>query len=229
MTARVLVDPSELPEWLRPMVLAAKDLATPEIAAMTPPAGALVRESAVLVLFSEGTGSGPDVLLIERAPDMRSHGGQPAFPGGASEDYDAGPVEVALREAVEETRLQASGVKPFATLPRLWIPPSGFAVTPVLGWWHSPSPVSPGDPGEVAAVHRVSLAELADPGSRVRVKHPSGFVAPGFEVRRMLVWGFTGMLLSGLLSAGGWERPWQPGRLVTVDDGWKPTSSGADQ
>lgn len=220
-SSRILVAAESLPRWLQPLAQAIATLPASEISPLSPPPGVAVRESAVLILFSAGTGDGPDVLLIERASDMRSHAGQPAFPGGATEDFDDGPVAVALREASEETGVRPDAVTAFASLPRLWIPPSGFAVTPVVGYWHEPAPVCPGDPAEVAAVHRVTIAELADPDRRVLVRHPTGLVGPGFEVRQMLVWGFTGMLLARLLSAGGWERPWDHGRVVGIDNGWR--------
>ena len=35
----------------------------------------------------------------------------------------------------------------FGTLPDLWVPVTNFVVTPVLGWWERPSPVSAVDPG----------------------------------------------------------------------------------
>ena len=169
------------------------------------------RTSAVLVLLGEGA-DGPDLLLIQRAADMRSHPGQPAFPGGAVDPGDAGPISAALREAEEETGLDPSGVEVFATLPDLWLPPSGFVVTPVLGWWRTPSPVYAAAPAEVAAVHRVPVAELTDPGNRLVVTHPSGYVGPAFKVRGMLVWGFTAGLLDRLLAISGWEVPWDRDR-----------------
>ncbi|MFN8149381.1 MAG: CoA pyrophosphatase, partial [Candidatus Nanopelagicales bacterium] len=170
-----------------------------------PPEGG--RESAVLILFGEGA-EGPDLLLIQRSSTMSSHPGQPAFPGGALDPEDDGPVAAALREAVEETGLDAAGVDVFASLPALWLPPSGFVVTPVLGWWREPSPVGVVDPGEVESVTRVPLEELLDPANRCSVRHPSGFTGPGFAVRGMLVWGFTAGLLSRLLALSGFERPW---------------------
>jgi 8-oxo-dGTP pyrophosphatase MutT (NUDIX family) len=164
------------------------------------------------MLFGESAGEA-DVLIIERAHDMRSHAGQPAFPGGAVDPDDDGPVGAALREACEETGLQPSGVDVLATLPSLWLPPSGFEVTPVLAWWREPSPVSVRDPREVASVHRVPLAELLEPANRLSVRHPSGYVGPAFEVRGLLVWGFTGGLLSRLFSLARWERPWDHERI----------------
>ena len=171
----------------------------------------------MLVLFGEGD-QGPDVLLIQRAPDMRSHAGQPAFPGGAEDPQDGGPVGAALREAQEETGLDPAGVEVIHTLPELWLPPTGFVVTPVLAWWEHDSPVSVMDPAEVAQVHRVPLSELTDPQRRVSVRHPTGYVGPGFTVRGMLVWGFTALLLDRIIALAGWERPWDSGRIVDI--GW---------
>jgi hypothetical protein len=103
-----------------------------------------------------------------------------------------------------------------ATLPAVWVPPSGYSVTPVLAWWERPSPVWVVDPGEVARVARVPLADLVDPANRVSVAHPSGFVGPGFEVHGMLVWGFTAGLLDRLLALAGLERAWKPTRTVRL-------------
>jgi 8-oxo-dGTP pyrophosphatase MutT (NUDIX family) len=164
------------------------------------------------MLFAEGP-AGPDVLLIERAATLRSHAGQPAFPGGAIDPDDDGAVGAALREAQEEAGIDPASVEIVAELPELFIPVSGFVVTPVLAWWREPHAVAPVDAQEVAAVVRVPIAELADPASRQRVRHPSGWVGPAFNVRGMLVWGFTAGLLDRLLRLGGWERPWAPGAI----------------
>jgi 8-oxo-dGTP pyrophosphatase MutT (NUDIX family) len=171
------------------------------------------------VLFGDGP-EGPDLLLIQRASTVSSHAGQPAFPGGAVDDTDADVVAAALREAEEETGLDPSGVTVFATLPALWLPPSGFVVTPVLGWWHAPSPVGVVDPGEVESVVRVPLAELLDPARRMSVRHPSGFVGPAFDVRGLLVWGFTAGLLSRLFALVGWEQPWDASVERELPESW---------
>jgi 8-oxo-dGTP pyrophosphatase MutT (NUDIX family) len=204
------------PSWLRPL-LSAVEAVTAEDLTRYPAPPESGHRSAVLVLFGEEA-DGPDVLLIERAHDMRSHAGQPAFPGGRIDDGDSGAVAAALREAAEETGLDPEGVEVVGVLPDLFIPPSGFVVTPVLGWWRRPTAVSAMDPAEVASVHRVPVSELTDPAHRCRVQHPSGFVGPAFEVRDLLVWGFTGGLLDRLLHLGGWEQPWDRSRLVPLPD-----------
>ena len=194
------------PDWLQPLLSGVTDISALDLTRFTPPDDA-ARRSAVLILFGEGDG-GPDVLLIERAHDMRSHAGQPAFPGGAVDPTDDGAVAAALREAAEETGLDPAGVEVVTVLPDLYLPPSDFVVTPVIGWWRAPSPVSAADPAEVASVHRVPLSVLTDPRNRYRVRHPSGFVGPAFDVHGLVVWGFTGGLLDRLVYLAGWEQEW---------------------
>ncbi|MDS1270011.1 CoA pyrophosphatase [Lipingzhangella sp. LS1_29] len=200
------------PEWLREVAAAASSMSVP---ARMRPSATEGRPSAVLVLFGWQPVDDVDVLLIQKTAGLRRHAGQPAFPGGAQEPVDSGPVACALREAQEETGLNPSGIEVLDPLPELYLPHSGFRITPVLAWWHTPTPVRPADPGEVAAVSRVPLTELAD--NQVRVRHPDGSTGPGFRVRRMLVWGFTGVILRHLLVLGGWvpERVPDHAPLVT--------------
>lgn len=208
--------PSDLPDWLRPLAQALPHVRPEQMSRFLPPEQGVRRYSAVLVLFGAGGADGdpaePDLLLIERAATMRSHAGQPAFPGGAVDPEDDGPVAAALREAAEEVGLDPASVAVLGTLPDLWLPPSGFVVTPVVAWWRAPHPVRVVDKAEVAAVARVPLSRLSDPDSRLRVTHPSGWIGPAFETGDMLVWGFTAGVLDRLLAFGGWERPWDAAR-----------------
>ena len=71
-----------------------------------------------------------------------------------------------------------------------------------------PSAVRPVDIGEIAAVERISVADLADPANRVMLRFPSGHSGPAFRIGSMLIWGFTGLITDRLLALGGWERPW---------------------
>jgi 8-oxo-dGTP pyrophosphatase MutT (NUDIX family) len=215
-----------VPGWLTALAAAAPRMAVPELR-LPPVSGG--RAAAVLILFGDGP-SGPDLLLIERAAELRNHAGQPAFPGGAIDESDGGPVRAALREAAEETGLDPAGVHVLAVLPELYIWRSDFRVTPVLGWWRSPVPVTPGDPGEIAAVVRVPVADLASPANRLMIRYPSGHDGPAFRVAGLLVWGFTAVVLDQLLALGGWERPWDSGTVTALGAaeqpvGWPPIGS----
>jgi 8-oxo-dGTP pyrophosphatase MutT (NUDIX family) len=206
---------AEPPEWFSAFLAAIDGVRGTELSRFTPPPDTETRSSAVLILFADGPG-GPDVLLIERAADMRSHAGQPAFPGGGVDPEDDGPVAAALREAQEETGLDPAGVQVARVLPDLWLPPSGYSVTPVIAFWRSPAPVWAADPREVARAERIPVADLVDPANRVTVVHPSGYRGPGFDVADMLVWGFTAGLLDRLFDLAGWSVPWPTGREVEI-------------
>lgn len=159
-----------------------------------------------------------DVLLLERAHTLGSHPGQVAFPGGRIDPGETA-VEAALREAEEETGLDAGGVEVLGTLQELGLAHSNFLVTPVLGWWQSPSPVRVVDYGESAQVFRVPVRDLLDPDNRVMATvHRVGrtFDSPAFTVNGVLVWGFTGIVLNGLFEQLGWAVPWDRTRLHKV-------------
>jgi 8-oxo-dGTP pyrophosphatase MutT (NUDIX family) len=195
-----------IPDWLAPVARAAREITADDLTKFVPPEDAVTRRGAVLLLF----GQQRDLLLTERAHDMRSHPGQVSFPGGSIDPGET-PREAALREAEEETGLRAGGVEVFAELPNLWLPPSNFEVTPILGWWAEESPVGVVDPAEVHAVYRVPLEELLDPAHRVSVRHPSGWMGPGFLIgpeHDVVLWGFTAGIISRLLDFLDWTRGW---------------------
>ena len=203
---------SDLPEWLTTLVNVLPSIDTQHLTRFAPIEGQ-GRHAAVLVLFD----SQQDVVLIERARGETSHSGQPAFPGGVVESFDADAAAAALREAHEETGLDPSGVRIFGWLPDLWVPVSGFVVSPVLGYRDVPGHLGVQDPAEVSRVEHVAIDALVEPRNRVTAVHPSGFRSPGFRVHDMLVWGFTAGVLDALLRQAGWEQPWDTQREVTIE------------
>ncbi|MER6911166.1 CoA pyrophosphatase [Streptomyces sp. NPDC000594] len=210
-----------LPAWLDPVARFADTVRPRQLSSFLPPRDGGGRQSAVLILFGEGA-HGPELLLMERAGTLRSHAGQPAFPGGALDPGDGdpattGPLRAALREAEEETGLDPAGVQLFGVLPRLYIPVSGYVVTPVLGWWREPSPVGAVDLAETARVFTVPVADLTNPAHRGTAVHPQGRLGPAFAVQEALVWGFTAGLIDRLLHYAGWEQPWDHDRRLPLE------------
>ena len=213
--------PDELPEWLTQLVsfgrsediyeaFAGESRRVPEAGLDgTPP-----RYSAVLVLIGGATEDQATVLLTHRAPSMRTHSGQMAFPGGGRESQDSGPIATALREANEETGLDPESVQPLAIIPPLYIDRTNFAVIPVLAYWNKPHEVGPASP-ENDWVYPVPISLLADPESRFTVEFGE-WNGPAFHVDNMVMWGFTGGLVDAILQRAGWERPWDAARRVDL-------------
>ncbi|MBZ5736331.1 CoA pyrophosphatase [Nocardioides sp. TRM66260-LWL] len=210
------------PAWLETVRQGAASIRGEQLTRFLPPADGSARQGAVLMLFSETDDGGPELLLTERSHTMRSHPGQVSFPGGSLDPGET-PVEAALREAQEEVGLDPAGVEVIGRLPQLWLPPSNFAVTPVLGWWDAAArdpavvdSVGIRSPDEVHALHRVGLEDLVDPEHRITVRHPRGFLGPGFLIgpdRDVILWGFTGGIISRFLDHLGWSRPWDESRV----------------
>lgn len=102
---------------------------------------------------------GPDTacLLTRRADGLRAHTGQYALPGGRLEPGED-TVTAALRELHEEVGV--TGVEVLGALDD-YPTRSGYVITPIVVWAPADVTVVP-DPGEVAEVHYIPLAHLAD-------------------------------------------------------------------
>ncbi|MGJ4916710.1 CoA pyrophosphatase [Bradyrhizobium sp. HKCCYLRH2060] len=105
----------------------------------------------------------PTVLLTQRSPNLSSHAGQIAFPGGKIDVTDASPLDAALREAEEEVGLDRSFVDPIGYLD-VYGTAFGFRILPTV------ARVRPGftlkiNAGEVDDAFEVPLAFLMDPAN----------------------------------------------------------------
>ena len=239
MSAAELLQPQFRPPWLAPLVdnvdrvpAAYRRRVPPELLtalAVARSTSGASRDAAVLVLFSgpnAGNARGrvphdADLLLTVRAGTLRHHAGQAAFPGGAADPDDTGPVHTALREAQEETGLDPARLQPLATLERMFIPPSGFHVVPVLAYSPDPGPVAVVNESETAVVARVPLRAFINPQNRLMVYRTGGgqrYAGPAFLLNEMLVWGFTGHVISAMLDVAGWAQPWDTGDVRELDE-----------
>ncbi|MEW5810807.1 MAG: CoA pyrophosphatase [Actinomycetota bacterium] len=233
--------PHAAPPWLTPLVadptavkeayrrrVPAEVLAALTAANTTAAVTGTRRDAAVLVLFSGPDGGTPgdlpaeaDLLVTVRASTLRHHAGQAAFPGGAADPEDRSPVHTALREATEETGLEASRLRPLATLDKMFIPPSGFHVVPVLAYSADPGPVAVVDHSETALVTRVPVRAFVNPANRLMVyrkENTRRSAGPAFLLNQMVVWGFTGHVIAAMLDVAGWAQPWDADAVCELGD-----------
>ncbi|MEO8165783.1 MAG: CoA pyrophosphatase [Betaproteobacteria bacterium] len=141
---------------------------------------------------------GLTLMFTQRTAHLHDHAGQISFPGGRVDEGDVDRIATALREAEEETGLSASRVQVIGQLPEYDIP-TGFRVTPVVGWVEPPFELKP-DTFEVADVFEVPLDFFLDPlnhqrHSDVRNGRTRYYYSMPFGERN--IWGATaGMVYS---------------------------------
>lgn len=209
---------AHLPEWLHPAVEGCRRITVDHLTRFAVPPDATPRRGAVLMVFAESETGEPEVILTERSHTMRSQPGQVSFPGGHMDPGETA-VEAALREAWEEIGLASDEVEVFGVLPELYMPPANFAVTPVIGWWRDRGHVHIASPAEVHAIHHEAISELLDPEHRINVRHPSGWVGPGFLIgpdKDLMLWGFTAGIVARLFDFLGWSTPWDRSRILDL-------------
>ena len=160
--------------------------------------GVRVTDAAVLVPLVD-RGGAIKVLFTQRTAHLSDHAGQISFPGGRVEAADASREETALRETEEEIGLPRARIALIGRLPDYEIP-SGFRITPVVGWIEPPFDLRP-DPFEVAEIFEAPLGHFLDPGNyqrrqyhfRGRHRH---YMAIPYEGR--YIWGATAGMLYNL-------------------------------
>lgn len=147
------------------------------------------------------------LLWIQRAESPRDPwSGQMGFPGGKGEPGDAGSLEAARRETLEELGLaldpgdwlgalaevrarNRQGYAPFKVCPHVFWKPRLPELTP--------------DPAEVARVHQIPLGYLAEPAHRDTLELGSGerkLVLPAIRWADRKIWGLSLRILQDLMT-----------------------------
>ena len=155
-------------------------------------------QSSVLILlypFRSETG----FVLTLRNEYKGIHSGQISLPGGKYEEDDESLVFTALREAKEEIGIDPKQVQILGQLTPLYIPPSKFLVTPVVGFVSS-RPEFIADPYEVAKIIEIRISDFLSNGSirQKKINFKVGFSlnTPCYSIDGNYIWGATAMILS---------------------------------
>ncbi len=155
------------------------------------------KESAVLIAMYPDNGQAHTVLMV-RHSYPGAHSAQVSFPGGKKEREDRNLEHTALREFEEETGFSTQGVEVLGPMSNLFIPPSGFLVTPYLGIIRE-KPLFEPDPGEVARLLFPSVQHLMKEETKaqktVRTSGNFRLKTPCYLVDDEIVWGATAMMI----------------------------------
>ena len=185
------------------------DVETGERRPRIPSPGTDTRRAAVLVpVLLEREGA--RLVYTVRRDDLQDHAGQISFPGGSMDPEDGSLLETALREAEEEIDLRPDLVEVVGELEEMYIPPSGFRVSPFVGLL-PPEAEMVLAPDEVEAIFTVSLDELMHPETLRRVPwryEGREYMVPVFAVEgppRRNIWGATAAMTAALLARLGWS------------------------
>jgi 8-oxo-dGTP pyrophosphatase MutT (NUDIX family) len=147
LSARLLPAPPPLPP---------ADSLVPDWAPERPFARPPVPAAVLIALIRRPEGF--TVLYTERSPDLRSHSGQVAFPGGKVDAGDNDVGATALREANEEVGLEADDARIMGFMPT-YFTGTNYLITPVVADVSPRGPFVP-NPGEVHSVFEVPLERI---------------------------------------------------------------------
>lgn len=157
------------------------------------------RPAAVLVLVYPDELGDACVLLTERVVGGAHHSGEVSFPGGKAEPHDVDAAATAIRESEEEVGFDPSavGLTVVGVLDPVWIPVSGFRLTPVMALAER-RPAYRAEPREVSRILEPPLAAFVPPAPIEIVERAFGerLIRFGaYSLDGLLVWGATARVL----------------------------------
>lgn len=127
------------------------------------------------------------------------HSGQIAFPGGKKEKTDKNTQETALREAEEEIGINKDKVEILTQLSEIYIPPSNFRVTPIVGFYHH-KPVFEKQESEVESIIEVPVNLLLQKDSLQYCTIDNYSNVACYKYNNFTIWGATAIILSEFIS-----------------------------
>jgi ADP-ribose pyrophosphatase YjhB (NUDIX family) len=125
-----------------------------------------------------------------------------AFPGGKPDPTDLHLEFTARRESFEEIGIPINNGQQIKTLSNVWIPVSGFEVSPFI-FLHEEAPLLQPNPREVQQIFSIAISELLKQESCIQkdIHIPGGVILkdhPCFVLQEKIVWGATALILNEL-------------------------------
>jgi 8-oxo-dGTP pyrophosphatase MutT (NUDIX family) len=157
-----------------------------------------LKPAAVLIALIEENNK-LSIVLTKRASHLKHHPGQISFPGGKMEDFDAGFISAAIREAEEEIGLNSDNINiigqllPYETI-------SGYVVTPIIAFINNKQDYVI-DKNEVDEIFQVPLQHFLDFNNHYIVnieRHRKPFSIHFMPFEHHNIWGATAVMLKDL-------------------------------
>lgn len=153
--------------------------------------------SAVLLPLFRMNGELSTLLIKRQGGGI--HASQIALPGGKCEPEDIDVTATALREAQEEVSILPADVTVIGSMTPVYIPPSHYIVTPVIGWYEGETNFRSCE-REISELYIIPLKVFSDK-SRIIVgdftMHTGQKTeAPAYRLDQGLLWGATAMIFA---------------------------------
>jgi 8-oxo-dGTP pyrophosphatase MutT (NUDIX family) len=118
------------------------------------------KRSAVLVLLYSH-GDELNIIFTLRSKKLSNHSGQMSFPGGHLDEGET-PVQTALRETTEEIGIEGSRINIIGRLSDLYVPPTNYIISPVVGYMTNKPDYYINSPDEVEEILDLPLETFSD-------------------------------------------------------------------